>query len=274
MFFQTIFFSLLCCFVGFLSACSKSSVHFLNQDGLQVSIINGQLVNAKDPVALSTVAVYDKVFGQLCTGVIIADDIVLTAAHCINEMPGAMSINFVTDFRGDVQASLTRPIEKLLAYEGWESRMNLEKNNGDIALLYFSGGLPEGFRVAQLLPNALAFHLKTGALVEVAGYGVTDARDDSTAGLLYKTALPIADFEFSDTEATLNQSTGTSVCHGDSGGPSFIKVQGQTFVWGLASRGVDDPDQTCKVFVTYTKVWMYQAWINLKITELRHAKFD
>src|SRR4051812_613014 len=59
-------------------------------------IIGGEVVEESDPIAISTVLVINKTTDgtAICTGSIIADDLVMTAGHCVGPDKKNMKIVF------------------------------------------------------------------------------------------------------------------------------------------------------------------------------------
>ena len=55
----------------------------------------------------------------------------------------------------------------------------------------------------------------------------------------------------------MDQTGGVGSCSGDSGGPAFLKVNGQELLWGVTSRG----DQTCAQVGIYTMISPYMSFI-------------
>lgn len=207
-----------------------------------------------DPILQSTVIVYDKGAKQLCSGSLLENNTVLTAAHCIGS--GEMYIFFGST----LSPSAPRRLVDVMAFSDyWETRYAEEQNSGDIALLHFDGTLPEGFKPAKILTNKKA--LRKDLEVVVAGYGISDVATATGAGILRRTRLKVADPKFSVSEISLDQSQGTSVCHGDSGGPAYLEVNGELQLFGITSRGVNDLKKTCTAQVAYTSVLYYSAWI-------------
>ena len=71
----------------------------------------------------------------------------------------------------------------------------------------------------------------------------------------------------------ISQSHGQGACHGDSGGPAFIKRRGKIILAGVTNRSYPDhaPDD-CAHNVVYTKVPAYRSWIRKTETAFKSAQ--
>lgn len=159
-----------------VSCAPKTSNH--TADTKKSSIINGKDVKSDDLIAKSIVVVYNSKTKYLCTGTLIAPNVVLTAAHCAPERISHVKIVFTTDVdevlntrEQDVLMELSLQATDFKASTTWdENNETIEHNTGDIALVKFKGNIPAGFKPATFLP--LNTVLKPGDLVTVAGFGV------------------------------------------------------------------------------------------------------
>lgn len=181
----------------------------------------------------------------------------------------------------------------------WDpSNETIEHNTGDIALIKFRGVIPSGFRPAVLVADDSS--LKIGDMVTLAGFGVDEVDaskeinpkkyknleeaikygdvicDEDIAnksvrcfkverdgdGVLRETQAPIK--FILETEFHLNE-TQAGTCNGDSGGPAFIKKDGEFFLLGVTSRG----SELCNDEGVYTNAVYYKEWINETIRLLK-----
>jgi secreted trypsin-like serine protease len=217
-------------------------------------IIGGTVVTASDPIAASTVALVMVDPNQevsLCSGSILAEDLIITAAHCVANPQSIVRIVFgakftPTDLKNSVQASAFEP------HPDYNPDKTSEDQN-DVGVVSFQGGLPKGYEPAKLLTEASA--LTKGTEVELAGYGITQADTQKGTGVLRKAEVTVSNPSYGKTEVILDQSRGEGACHGDSGGPAFVRLGNINYLWGVTSRGYPNSSgDDCAHEVVYTKI--------------------
>lgn len=250
----------------FLAACSfkKNEEHRLqlNSEKFSTQIIGGNVVTNTNYTSKFVVGLFAPRFGS-CSGVIIAPDLILTAAHCIPPNPKALTVIFDTNLNTASQLNMRAVINaKVTPY--WNPNTPKNKNKGDLALVRIQGDLPHGYRPAPLLTNPQ--FLGNNSLTLIAGFGLSSYnRQASTSGVLRETFTPISQMNYSETEVLLSQIDGRGTCSGDSGGPAFILINGIYYVWGITSHG----DNDCVTFGVYTNLVVYVRWIQKTAVELR-----
>jgi hypothetical protein len=256
-----------------LSACSPKKFADQNKKNEKLAelsnlfldssqIIGGANLSPIHKISSHIVALYDLAEGGLCTGSIISEDIILTAGHCIPANPASLVVLFGVDARNAV-------IYRQALFAGAHKNF-LPKESGawsDIGLVYFSGGLPEGYTPISILADEI--HLQKGVQTELAGYGLSDGVNKTGSGYLRHTLVSIDNPMFQYGEVTLDQTKGTGACHGDSGGPAFVVVDSEIKLWGVTSRGEKDPNDDCSQYAVYTSANTYLGWIN-KSSEVIH----
>lgn len=239
--------------MGCTPSAPQNSLNTLEATG----IIGGEEVSSIDRLPNSVVAVYDSVEGQLCTGTLISKNVVLTAAHCVGQEINKMYIFFGKNLQVD---GVYVQVDKAEISPYWNP--STDRDMGDLALLHFQGPLPSSFEPSVLLPTNRAGVLENGAEVTVVGYGVTSGDSKEASAALRKTKVSISDTQFAESELLVDQSSGQGVCHGDSGGPAFIEIDGVFYLWGVTSRGLNDASRTCKTTAAFTSIPYYRSWIN------------
>lgn len=218
------------------------SIHSLANSGFLPLINGGEAVQASDPVAKSTVML--ETDSQYCSATIISESSLLTAAHCIGANEAWVSIHFT-----GLEGSQSRQASRFFRHEGYQDKNDTTQN--DIAIIFFTGGLPNGFTPVSILP--VDKELVIGDELQVAGYGA-----GGPLGTLAKVKLNVS--EFLDTKSLIkfNQTTKHGICHGDSGGPAFKLINNQLFLAGVASYA---NEIDCSGYSVYTRVHNYIDWI-------------
>lgn len=218
--------------------------------------------------------VYYEAGNYFCGGSIIAEDWVITAAHCTkNEDGTAIPVSEMF-----VKAGATNPYrinegEKYLISEViiHENFNNVTFDN-DIALLKL--------KVPVDVPNAKPVKLVTeadfvegatdpGVISWVTGWGLTDISPEVLPYNLQKVQLPIVSREQASTVwrsipdnvimAGYRDAT-RDACNGDSGGPLVVPVSGEYRLAGITSWGSED----CDTYSAYTRISAFESWIRSK----------
>jgi hypothetical protein len=233
-------------------------------------IVGGSTVTKMNAISSVTVALLDPRAGALCTASLLSSEIAITAAHCVEHSHSGLQLYFSPSLSGEGLQQNRRSVIDVAISPRWSMHRNNTKDSGDIAILRFSGGFPMGYKSAELLKGSNP--LNSGKAVVLAGYGinsglVTDRGVTSGSGVLRSVKVQIADANFSKTEVSIDQSRGAGACHGDSGGPAFVQdsASGQLLLWGVTSRGIDDPKDHCSGKSVYTKIQPFNRWINQTI---------
>lgn len=223
-------------------------------------IVNGKTVGKHDKIAASIVALVAEIKGgqALCTGTLLDDQTVLTAAHCVDDSPTKLTIVFSPEVK-TATAAMIRTADRVAQNPRWKKQTATGK--GDIALVHFDGGLPAGYSPVTLI--AKDAKLANGTEILVAGYGVTDGKAGTGSGILRQTMSSIVGTA-SKTEMVTDEHK-SGACFGDSGGPAFVKEGNDLAQWGVASS-VNNP--ACNELSVHTNLQSYEAWIRTTAAKL------
>lgn len=253
-----------------LTACGSHEQQPLNSfnPSTQISgIIGGVNVDSSDVINQSTVALVMSVKGgeAICTGVLVTENIVLTAAHCLVDVDGAVVV-FGTDIKSSVEAKRFAQVSHGVIHPDYDP--HADKDSHDLALVRFEGLKPSTYEVAKLLSSSQK--LAKNLPVTLAGYGASFERRGKMSGsaILRKTTVPLTNPYFSKTEISFSSIAGKGACHGDSGGPAYATINGDITVVGVTSRTTDELGG-CHKDSVYTKVSAYEDFIKKSITQLQ-----
>jgi secreted trypsin-like serine protease len=229
-------------------------------DNMQVEgqIIGGIDATGQEDFTKSIVSLYDTNSGALCTASLLSDSILVTAAHCVD---GSNKDDLRIIYGVDLESTniAVSKVDDYVISPSWAAHQNDELNTGDIALVHFSTGLAPGYAPATVLGDATALH--DGQTITLAGYGLSDGVKQTGSGRLRYVDVSISKANYSASEVLLDQTKGKGACHGDSGGPAYVNVGGKQTLWGITSRGVNDPKNDCSVSSAYTNIVYYSKWI-------------
>jgi len=206
----------------------------------------------------------------VCTGTLIASDIVLTAGHCVEAGP----IEVLTDtvdygkLGGDrIKVKWSR------AYPEWHRRYDI----GVIMLDHVARGRPRKIAAACTTRKGLV----AGALVHVVGFGLATSGGDD-----HNTAMREADVPVIDPTCTMDSACepsvaphgefmaggrGADTCFGDSGGPVYLDTSEGPALVGVVSRGLALPTAPCGNGGVYVRADKVVAWIQ-SVTGTRLAR--
>ena len=192
---------------------------------------------------------------DLCTGTALAQDLVLTAAHCVVRQVQYTVKPYQTGVRVPVRTIGRHPHFDYASYAA-------NRATADIALLKLAAPLPD-----IVVPATLAAprRVAVGDTLTIAGFGVTVAGTARGLGLPRMATLTVtgtpgtSQIRLYDT-ATRNQRFGLGGCTGDSGAPAFDgdgpMVIG-VVTWSTAPRD----QEGCGGLTGVTPLLLYRDWI-------------
>ena len=156
---------------------------------------------------------------NLCTGVAIAPDLVLTAAHCVQENAKYRLVTFESRRSAGLTVASVAP----------HPQFSPRADAPDLALVKVVAQ-----PLAKLIPVAFSDRRVPPAVGDrfiVAGFGVAVEGDRKSAGKLRTATLVVTDRPSSQQLSLidpqkLGEAAGLGVCHGDSGGPALDEHDG------------------------------------------------
>jgi secreted trypsin-like serine protease len=156
--------------------------------------------------------------GASCTGAVLARDLVLTAAHCV-ELSADYAIAII-----EPSGARIVPVVRVALHPRFDpAHFRTRKPTPDLALVKISVSLPSNYRTVTLERTPL--QPRAGEYFTLAGYGVTSEGDGKTAGRLHSVVLPAIGNTIDSTGVIMvrlsERGKTAGACTGDSGGPVF-----------------------------------------------------
>lgn len=235
---------------------------FHQDKGSAPLIVGGEALGPDNPGRSSAVLItHDGEFR--CSGVLVASDLVLTAAHCLqNQTAEGFRVQFSDQLDEDPAAS--RDVSAVRQFRPWS---RLSSAHYDIAWLKLSTPAPSGYKPVPILTDPRK--IKRATRLTQVGYGRTSSFDYD-----YGTRLTVATSFNRHVNDSLwrnvfvtGPTPGYGTCEGDSGGPSYVEVAG---VWHLVGVLFGAPpelfdDASCEAgqdvqtFAGYFKDWIEET---------------
>ncbi len=172
--------------------------------------------------------------GSLCTGTVVAPTLVLTAAHCLEDISGANAI--LVFFGNDITAPVGGAPLTASAFgvhpdyctSGCDTDIN------DVGYIVLSQAVSLDFAEPLVDPDTYVEVVGPGTEVQIVGFGQTE---DGSQGEKRVVRTSIRSFSDSGAEF-LAGGDGKDSCNGDSGGPALVELPGgERKLVGILSRG-------------------------------------
>jgi len=229
-------------------------------------IVNGSTVAIQDPDSKRAVLLIirsgDTIKG--CTGSVISNRIILTAAHCVEGAnKDAINVVFHPDMSCQSGYNTSKTISSVdyIKHENYSTEVSGEN---DLALIKLASPVPGNYH-----PQALFDGKSTPSSDDVLmiGYGVTDSDKEDSLTLRKVTKSYLKNTVISGQGITFVQLT-SGVCSGDSGGPLYVQVNGQYKIIGVNSIVMGPEYAPCRYLSQGMYIPHFTDWIEKNINQL------
>lgn len=207
--------------------------------GQRSGIVGGQAVRASDADSnRSILLIWEDANGQqsLCSATLIADQTLLTAAHCVNEAVKMQAVFYsdVSCESGYRRSQHSIAVDQMTAHPDYNTdiqSLNVLDENIDLALVHLAEKAPERFQIFRISKNPEDLTSN----VFLYGFGATGTSKSDTM-LLRKTVVERANIFFTNKALFFDQEDKTGVCSGDSGGAGLMEENGELVIASVNSE--------------------------------------
>ncbi len=210
-----------------------------------------------DPALKAETAMIVSTRGASCTGVVLAPNALLTAAHCVQPAADYAVVVF------EAGAPRLIPVTRIALHPAYDpNSFETRRPTPDLAVVRLAEGLPSSFRPAELSDQPALPARRTA--FTIAGFGVTKDGDGKSAGTLRSVDLPSIGTT-GGIMVRLSDGVAKGGCTGDSGGPVLLDgVVAGIIGWSTAAGGA----RGCGGVTGATLVGPQRAWIDATLRGL------
>jgi hypothetical protein len=220
------------------------------------AIVNGVNIPNNSGLAKAVVLIFSD-SGQGCSGTLVSENIVLTAAHCIFK-----NQNQSIAFRDDEGKYTVVRVQKTVIHPDFKPFNRADKLLPiDLALVQLQTPAPDFVKPVAMIGGA-----KVGDNLTLAGRGKKQDNAIKPDGTLSAVRLNISQKISERHFMLIGQNQGA--CGGDSGGPALLDGG----IAGVIIIAAGKEKNGCGIYTAILSLTFYLPWINKTMNELRTVK--
>lgn len=171
---------------------------------------------------------------SFCTGTLVASQLVLTAAHCIDSAVTARALAFRIEVPANNAQGYTYHTyssTRVSSHPQWNQQVSL---GNDVGFVILDNKVDPKHAVPMPYNTKALDSSFIGRNVQFLGYGLIQSTRTAAVSTPVKMGaeIPITRLQ---SDRFVTQTAGKSICHGDSGGPALMKLNGVWTVIGVNS---------------------------------------
>lgn len=193
-------------------------------------IVGGEVAKSAD---YPTVVALEQDRDWFCTGTLIDKEWVLTAAHCVVGMTANIEVRFDSTNLNFANGGKRVAIAGVYSHKSYRG----DTWDNDIALIKLAHPVtdrePTPLYRAAMAPTTAVWQLGYGAVSDNGASGELHCLKTNTIDCAMTGDTSVA----AENVVCFDQTDGNGTCYGDSGGPSFVKIDGKFQVAAITSGG-------------------------------------
>jgi secreted trypsin-like serine protease len=217
------------------SSFTNSEITLDKNSELQNYVLEGKPLGEGLLKGSHTVGIRNNHSNEICSGVILDNDLILTAAHCLvnRNVDADIEVRFGLSVKSNY---ISRTAKEVITDKTYRNYGKANDRN-EVAIIIINGQIPEGFSATHdIAPYPFRYPEKQQLLIQ--GFGLFHFTDTDSWGQLRFGWTQIADNGYSKNEfQTIKELS--AHCDGDSGGPAyeFHGEGNKMYLAGIMSRG-------------------------------------
>lgn len=243
------------------TACKKAP----DEEASDALIYGGSPVASDDPLARFTVALAKPDGRVFCTGTLVGQSVVATAAHCLK--PGYVEGGINVVFGAVAKGGTAYPMKHFEVHPEYNpANTGTNSAPNDLGVIFLDQVVQDRQPVLVLESQVPVEPYE--AAITIAGFGITDV-GAGNAGTLRAAVTTLSATGHASKEIFTDGFRVHNACNGDSGGPALVTHQTNGYyVLGIASYVIAMSGRVCNSgYAAYTDLRAHKAWLTNALSQ-------